>query len=160
MVGLPYLDRPAYLPSPGVSWWVLAVAFAATEVYVVHLDARRQGQTISLSEIPLVVGLFLAAPVALVVGKVVGSLAAMVVHRRSPLVKVTFNLALHVAEASVAVAVFRTLTRPAGRVRAGHLAGRLRGRVRRERPLALRRHRGRRVPRRRPAPADRPRAPP
>ena len=74
--------------------------------------------------------------------------------------KVTFNLALHVAEASVAVAVFRTLTAPAGRFRAGHLAGRLRGRVRRERPVALRRHRGRRVPRGRPAPADRPRAPP
>jgi diguanylate cyclase (GGDEF)-like protein len=110
LVGLPYLDRPANLPSPGVSWWLLGVAFAATEIFVVHLDARRQGQSISLSEIPLVVGLFLAAPVALVAGKVVGSLAAMAVHRRSPPVKIAFNLALHVAEASVAVAVFRTLT--------------------------------------------------
>ena len=110
VVGVPHLDRPAYLPTPEVSWWLLAAAFAATEIYVVHLDARRQGQAISLSEIPLVVGLFLASPLALVAGKLVGSLATMVVHRRSPPLKITFNLALHVAEASVAVAVFRTVT--------------------------------------------------
>ena len=114
VVGLPHVDRPAYQSSPEVSWWLLAVAFAATEVYVVHLDVRRQGHTTSLSEIPLVVGLFLAAPLALVAGKVVGSLAAMVIHRRSPLVKVTFNLLLHVAEVSVAVAVFRSLTNVLG----------------------------------------------
>jgi diguanylate cyclase (GGDEF)-like protein len=109
-VGLRYLDEPAFLPSPGLSWWILAAAFAATEVYVVHLEARRQGSTISLSEIPLVVGLFLAAPFALVLGKLVGSLAAMVVHRRSPVVKITFNLALHVSETFLAVAVFRAVT--------------------------------------------------
>ena len=109
-LGLPFVDRDAYLPSPEVPWWVLAVAFAATEIYVVHLQSRRQGQTISLSEIPLVVGLFLASPVALLVGKLVGSVVAMVAHRRSPALKITFNLALHFAETSVAVAVFRTLT--------------------------------------------------
>ena len=37
------VDQPAYLPSPEVSWWVLAVAFAATEVYVVHLRRPAPG---------------------------------------------------------------------------------------------------------------------
>jgi diguanylate cyclase (GGDEF)-like protein len=110
LLGLPFVDLPAYFPSPEVPWWVLAVAFAATEIYVVHLQTRRQGQTISLSEIPLVVGLFLASPVALLAGKLVGSVAAMVGHRRSPPLKTAFNAALHVAETSVAVAVFWTLT--------------------------------------------------
>ena len=106
LLGLPFVDRPAYLPSPEVPWWVLAVAFATTEVYVVHRQSRREGQTSSLSEIPLVVGLFLASPVALVVGKLVGSVATMVFHRRSPILKIAFNVSLHVAETAVAVAVF------------------------------------------------------
>ena len=101
-----FVGHGAYLPSPEVPWWLLAVAFTATEIYVVHLQSRRQGQTISLSEIPLVVGLFLAPPLALITGMLVGTLVAMAGHRRSPIFKIAFNLALHLAETALAVTVF------------------------------------------------------
>ena len=47
----------------------MALAFAATDVFVLNVQARRETQTISLSEIPLVLGLFFAAPLALVIGR-------------------------------------------------------------------------------------------
>jgi hypothetical protein len=48
------------------------VAFAATEACVFHLHAGRQARTVSVSELPLVLGLFLASPLALLAGRLLG----------------------------------------------------------------------------------------
>jgi diguanylate cyclase (GGDEF)-like protein len=77
-----------------VSWWMLAIAFAATEIFVAHLKYRRDAQTYSLSEVPLLIGLCFATPVALVVGRMLGAFLALTLHRRQSGLKLAFNLGL------------------------------------------------------------------
>src|SRR5438094_5440814 len=43
-------------------WWALLVMFHLTEAHVVHVQFRRDSESFSLSEIPLVLGLFFASP--------------------------------------------------------------------------------------------------
>ncbi len=107
ILGRTLLADPPLLDSPLLPWWILAPAFAATELIVLHIQVRREAQTVSVSELPLVLGLFFAAPIALVVGRFLGSAAVLVLHRRSSPLKTLFNLALVTAETTVAVWVFR-----------------------------------------------------
>ena len=103
---LPELE-PAPLPTPLVlPWWVLAVGFFVAEVAVVHYDYRRESHSFSMNELPLVFGLFFAAPHDLVLGAVVGVGGALLVHRRQNALKLVFN-AGHVALGTcLAVVVF------------------------------------------------------
>jgi diguanylate cyclase (GGDEF)-like protein len=105
------IDAPVVHTSAGfqVPWWVLAAAFALTESAVLHVQTRREAQTVSISELPLVVGLFLAEPGELVLGRLIGSIAVIVLVRRSSALKTSFNVALFATEALVALAVFHTL---------------------------------------------------
>jgi hypothetical protein len=90
-------------------WWAVALAFAATDMFVLNVQARRETQTVSLSEIPVVLGLFFAAPGALLAGRLLGSAAAMIGYRRSPPLKIAFNLSLILAETTVTISVFLAL---------------------------------------------------
>ena len=56
-------DAPIGLRIP---WWLLALMFAATELWVFHIQVGREAQSISISEIPLVLALFYAVPEDLV----------------------------------------------------------------------------------------------
>jgi diguanylate cyclase (GGDEF)-like protein len=104
------LAHRAALPAPlHLPWWSLAVGFAATEIFVIHLERGRETHTFSLVEIPLVVGLYLASPLQLVVSRLVGSGLALVIHRRQRPAKLAFNLSLFSLETCVAVEVFRHL---------------------------------------------------
>jgi diguanylate cyclase (GGDEF)-like protein len=105
-IGHPLLHAGPFSVSFPLPWWALALAFAATEANVLHLQVQRQARSVSLSELPVVLGLFFATPLDLTIGWLAGSAVAFVVQRRSPL-KVVFNLALVGAESAVAVAVFR-----------------------------------------------------
>ncbi|GAB3193790.1 hypothetical protein GCM10027261_10280 [Geodermatophilus arenarius] len=95
-------------PHGGLSlpWWVLALGFAATEATVLHIQVKREAQTVAVSEFPLVLGLFFAGPLPLLAGRLVGSAAVLLFHRRSAPLKTTFNLALAGAETGIAVLVF------------------------------------------------------
>ena len=62
-----------FLPDLPLPWWAMALAFLATETFVLNIQAHRETQTISISELPLVVGLFFATPVALLVGRTVAA---------------------------------------------------------------------------------------
>ena len=97
------------LPGFGVPWLVLALAYAAAESLPIHFEHRRETVSISLSTIPLVVGLYSVAPVALVGARVLGSAASLVLHRRQAPIKLGFNLAQMSLEVAVAVTVFRAL---------------------------------------------------
>ena len=68
-------DLPSYTDGFQVPWWALALGFAATEVFVIHAHIRGSAHTLSLSELPLVVGLLLAAPQDLIIAQVVGPIA-------------------------------------------------------------------------------------
>ena len=86
--------------------WVLVVMFALAEILVVHVEFRGNAYSFSLSELPLVIALFTAAPTDLVVGHLLGSALALVVHRRQSPLKLAFNLSHFVLESCLALVVF------------------------------------------------------
>jgi diguanylate cyclase (GGDEF)-like protein len=106
------------IPAPvSLPVWLLAIAFAAGEIFVVNLQFRRDTHSFSLSEIPLVLGLFFLQPELLLVSQLVGSAMALWFYRRQPPVKLAFNVANLWATTTLAVLVFRFLdqgTDPSG----------------------------------------------
>jgi diguanylate cyclase (GGDEF)-like protein len=102
-----WVDKP---PLPGAlhaPWWALALGFGAAEVFVIHLEFRRDTHSISLSEIPIVMGLFFGSPAALIVGHLLGGGVALVAHRKQPVIKLVFNLSHFALEACVALVTFQ-----------------------------------------------------
>ncbi len=98
----PPLDVPLQVP-----WWLLAAGFAVTGMLVTHITVRTQSHTLTLIEVPLVLGLALAAPSALIIGRLIGAALAIWLHRRLPPIKLIFNLALAYLETAVAIVVYR-----------------------------------------------------
>ena len=92
-----------------IRWWELAAAFYLAEVFVVHLQFRKQAHTLSLTEIGLVLGLFFASPANLLAAQVAGAAVALFVHRRQRPIKLAFNLAQMPLCTGIALLVFRSL---------------------------------------------------
>ena len=92
---------PTHLP-----WWAMVLMFAVAEMVVLHIQIRREAQTVSLSEIPLVVGLFMADPVGLLVGRVLGSFLIFLFHRRQAPIKIAFNTALVFSSGALALTIW------------------------------------------------------
>lgn len=101
------LDLPALRSSPRLPWWGLAVGFYVAELAVVHLRFRKDAHSFSMSEIPLVIGLFFVSPVNLVLAQMIGIATVYVVHRRLPAIKFAFNMAQFALQGALAVTVFR-----------------------------------------------------
>jgi diguanylate cyclase (GGDEF)-like protein len=89
-----------------IPWWLLALMFAATELWVFHIQVGREAQAISISEIPIVLALFYAMPQDLLIARVVGPALVMLLHRRQTMLKAAVNIALLYADTAVALAVF------------------------------------------------------
>ena len=106
------------LPAPGahvsVPWLVWVAAFAAAEVFVVHVQVTRDSHSLSLTDLVLAAGLSLVAPGRLVAAQLLGAALALVLHRRLSGVKLAFNLAQTAVSTSVATLVFAALTGPFG----------------------------------------------
>jgi diguanylate cyclase (GGDEF)-like protein len=92
--------------APQLPGWALVPMFYVAEISVVHLRFRRDAHSFSMSEIPLVLGLFFAEPALLVPAQIVGSLIALTVHRRQPPLKLTFNVTQFALQSCVAAFVF------------------------------------------------------
>jgi diguanylate cyclase (GGDEF)-like protein len=101
---LPTLAAPLAL-----EWWIVAAGFGIAEILVVHLQFRRDTHSFSLSEIPLIVGLYFLRPELLLLALLLGSGAALAFHRRQPLVKLAFNLSNLAFTTGLAVIVFRAI---------------------------------------------------
>jgi diguanylate cyclase (GGDEF)-like protein len=95
-----------------VPWPVLLVMFAAVEVFVLHVQIKREARTISMSEIPLVLGMFFASPTTVITTRVVGAFLVYLLYRRQTPVKLIFNAALNASETALALVVFRGLAGP------------------------------------------------
>jgi diguanylate cyclase (GGDEF)-like protein len=106
-------DLPSVAVPPTVVLVVLAVAFALSELAVVHVPVGRNSWTLSLSDVPLVVGLFVLAPVPFLVARLVGAAVPLAVRHRGSPHKLVFNLAWYSVEASIALLVWHG-------VQAGH----------------------------------------
>jgi diguanylate cyclase (GGDEF)-like protein len=90
-------------------WLLLAALFYLTEIYVVHIEFRRDAHSFSLSEIPLVIGLFFATPSDFVVAQFLGAAVALGFQRRQSLLKMAFNTSHFCLEACVATLLFHRL---------------------------------------------------
>src|SRR3990172_9962912 len=88
-------------------WWGIALGFALTEGFVIHLHVRRDAHTVSLSEIPFMLGMATAGGGALIAGRLVGSSLALVLQRRQTLYKLSFNLSLFYLETAASLVVYR-----------------------------------------------------
>lgn len=87
-----------------VLWVVLVAAFAGAEFAQLNVEIRRQTVGMSLSEIPLVLSVFLIGPLATLIVRLVGTSITMIA-RRDPPKKTVFNSCLFALECSVLFAV-------------------------------------------------------
>lgn len=92
-----------------LAWWMLAALFAAAEMTVINVQIYRDSHSLSLTEIPLVLGLLLASPIALIIGRLVGSAVALGFRRQQTPIKLAFNLTLFYLETTLSLVVFRAV---------------------------------------------------
>jgi diguanylate cyclase (GGDEF)-like protein len=90
-------------PRIAIPWLLFAAIFCVAEGWRVYVHFRRNAHSFSLSELPLVLGLYFASPLTLVTSRLVGAVVALWLIRRHPPIKVVFNLALYAIEAEVAL---------------------------------------------------------
>ncbi len=93
---------------------VLAGFVAVGELCGVHIYFSRETHTLSLREIPFVVGLFVVAPLHLAIAYVAGTIVVLAIRARQRGIKLLFNTALLALEAGVGVAVFRAVGKDSG----------------------------------------------
>jgi diguanylate cyclase (GGDEF)-like protein len=99
----------AYDAGVRIPWWMLAIGFAVAELFVVHAHVRGSAHSLSLSELPLILGLLLAQPQDVVIAQVVGSALVLALRRGHSPVKLAFNLAQLTLTSSLAVIVLHAL---------------------------------------------------
>src|SRR5689334_17462382 len=62
------------IPAPfRIPWYVLAVGFALADLLAIHIEIGDDAHSFTLSEVPLVIGMFLATPGDVVLARVVGA---------------------------------------------------------------------------------------
>ncbi len=92
-----------------IPWWALAPVFALTEVFVVHVHFRRSAHSMSLGELPLVVGLLLASPPDVVIAQLVGSGMVLAINPGRSLIRLVFNIGQYALAACVAASIFHLI---------------------------------------------------
>jgi diguanylate cyclase (GGDEF)-like protein len=107
---------PAAQEKPSYALWagLLAAAFLLVELVPIHLEWSGQAYSISLSEVPLVIGLLFCPSPLLVAGRVAGAAVALAASRKQPPHKLAFNISLQWLEVSLAVGLFLHLPHHAG----------------------------------------------
>src|SRR3954447_7588907 len=109
----------AFLPPAGAvvgeHWGALAIfamlagLFALAEIFVVHVQFRRDAHSFSLLEVPLVVGLVFAPPGTVVLAVVVAGAVVLALHRRQSVIKLCFNVGVYALEVTLALLLFSAL---------------------------------------------------
>jgi diguanylate cyclase (GGDEF)-like protein len=91
-------------------WPLLAVGFFVAEWKVIHVHFRRETHAFSMSEVPVVAGLFLLYPNDYLLAAVIGSGAALLVGgTRSPL-KILYNLCHFAFVGILTLTIFQLIT--------------------------------------------------
>jgi diguanylate cyclase (GGDEF)-like protein len=104
VVRLDHPSAPRNLP-----WWLLAGGFLAAERFLVHIPARRTAHTLTFAELPLVLGLFFAAPATVLVAQAVGAGLALLLERDMSWTRRAFNLSQYGLTSGVTLVVFHDL---------------------------------------------------
>jgi diguanylate cyclase (GGDEF)-like protein len=92
-----------------LTWWMIAPLAVLAQVMAFDVEFRREACTVTFSEIPTVLGLFVADPLALIVGRVVGELVFLLGRERTINRKVALNLSSFVTETTLCLATARML---------------------------------------------------
>lgn len=90
-------------------WWSIAVIAAVTDMLVFRVEFRRETYTFTFAEVVLVLGLFLAPPGHLIVGRLLGELGVLALKERQSPRKIALNLASFYAECAVMLVGFGAL---------------------------------------------------
>jgi diguanylate cyclase (GGDEF)-like protein len=114
LVAGPALRLDGFASPHRLSWLVLAVLFYLAEANVVHVHVRRDAHSFSLSEVPLVLGLFFVSPAGLLGAQALGASAALWAHRRQRGPKLLFNVSQFALTTGLALVVFHRLVDAAG----------------------------------------------
>src|SRR4051794_12370926 len=93
------------LATPHIPWWLLALGFVGAERCIVHLEFHRSAHTISLADVPFVLGLVFAGGNDLVLAALVGSVVVYGLLRHLPPVKIAFNAVQLWVAVNVAVGI-------------------------------------------------------
>ena len=96
---LPHLD-------PQLWWPLVAALFAITTVSAIHLPFGRDNHSLTLSQAPVVIGLFLLTTDEFLLAGLVGLGFVQLVVRRNPPIKLAFNMASVFAQLPIACLVF------------------------------------------------------
>jgi diguanylate cyclase (GGDEF)-like protein len=96
-----------------VPWLLLAAGFAVGQVVALRFEWSGESHVVSLSEVPLLIGLVFASTEQLLVATVIGT-AVGVAWRRRPPIKAVFNLLTRVVETVVASLCFYAVLGSAG----------------------------------------------
>jgi diguanylate cyclase (GGDEF)-like protein len=97
------------VPSLQIPWWALALAFAVTEIAVVHVHFRRSSHALTLGELPLVVGLLFSAPGQVMIAWVAGAALVLVFTPGRVPLRVAFNVTQLAVTAGIARVVFHAV---------------------------------------------------
>jgi len=97
------------IPNRRIPFVLMILAFLGAELAVVHLRFRENAHSFSMSDVPMVLGLFFLPPLTVVAAQVAGNLVALVGFRRIPTIKVVFNLSQFAVQTMVAALVFYTV---------------------------------------------------
>jgi diguanylate cyclase (GGDEF)-like protein len=90
-------------------WWSLVIAFVAAELLIVHRETRTEAHVFTFTEIAYVVGLVLASPESVIIGRVLGGFIALALIRRQSPPKLVTNLSMAAGEAAAAATIFHIL---------------------------------------------------
>lgn len=99
------------------SWWLivcLAALMLVAELLPIDVELRHESHSFSFSKVPIVIGVFLVSPIAVVVARILSSLIVLKGVHRQPAGKLLVNLVAHTVEVMVA-ATLVILWQPGGR---------------------------------------------
>jgi diguanylate cyclase (GGDEF)-like protein len=102
-------DLEPYDVGVRIPWWGLALGFAVAELCVVHAHVRGSAHSLSLSELPLIIGLLLAEPGHVVIAQVLGPALVLLLRRGHSPMKLAFNVAQFTLTASLATITLHVL---------------------------------------------------
>jgi len=93
-----------------IPWWALAGLFVLGELLVFEVEIGREAHTFTFSEVPLVLGLFVASPFTIVVARLGAEVSVLTMKERQRPAKLAFNSCMVIAECAVAITVFQLVS--------------------------------------------------
>jgi len=108
------VQGPALHRAPTTRSLLAATAFLLAELFVFHVEFRREAMTFSLAEVPLAFGLIFLMPSTVLIARLMGTIAAMLISGRPSLSKLLFNAANLALDTTLAVLIFRTIAMQSG----------------------------------------------